>query len=435
MRSSRVIGAVAAILTSLVLGSFATAQSLWQQPAADLASQIAAILGHGTARLMIRNLSSLSVDEIPAIRKLLEQDLRTHGITANSAPSETVIRVTLSETARGRTWVAEVIQGDEVIHGNDTQVAIVDLPPGDISQAPAHSQFMLRRVALITVGEQVLDAVEISHALVLLTPKQIEIESRTAAGWAQSQSAPIPPRLPLARDPRGMLLPTADGAGFAAWLAGHLCTGSSSQASPAKFTLDCRNSDDPWPLNSSATPLTLAPSDPAPNPPPNPPPLVQDAPPVPPIRAFYNAARNYFTGVISPGMGVDLPPFYSATILDRTSGSALLINAIDGRALIAASGKLTVVKGTDDWGSDFALIQSGCGDGAQVIVSGADTSDGDSLRAYQITGSEATPSSAPLQIEGTVTAIQTAPDGKSVLAVIRNAQNQYEVDRVTALCD
>jgi len=29
----------------------------------------------------------------------------------------------------------------------------------------------------------------------------------------------------------------------------------------------------------------------------------------------------------------------------------------------------------------------------------------------------------------------TAPDGKSVYAVIRTPKNQYEVDRVTALCD
>jgi hypothetical protein len=38
-------------------------------------------------------------------------------------------------------------------------------------------------------------------------------------------------------------------------------------------------------------------------------------------------------------------------------------------------------------------------------------------------------------MDGTVTALWTAPDGKSVLAVVRNAANEYEVDRVTALCN
>jgi hypothetical protein len=38
-------------------------------------------------------------------------------------------------------------------------------------------------------------------------------------------------------------------------------------------------------------------------------------------------------------------------------------------------------------------------------------------------------------MEGTVTAMWAAPDAKSVIAVVRKAANQYEVDRVTALCN
>ncbi|MGB7265235.1 MAG: hypothetical protein WBC92_06955, partial [Terracidiphilus sp.] len=53
----------------------------WEQPAASLAGQIAAILGPGEAHLSIRNLSSTSADEIPSIRRLLVQDLRAHGVT------------------------------------------------------------------------------------------------------------------------------------------------------------------------------------------------------------------------------------------------------------------------------------------------------------------------------------------------------------------
>jgi hypothetical protein len=48
---------------------------------------------------------------------------------------------------------------------------------------------------------------------------------------------------------------------------------------------------------------------------------------------------------------------------------------------------------------------------------------------------EAVPASAPLAMDGTVTALWSAPDGKSVLAVVRNAADEYEVDRVTALCN
>ena len=59
----------------------------------------------------------------------------------------------------------------------------------------------------------------------------------------------------------------------------------------------------------------------------------------------------------------------------------------------------------------------------------------DSLRAYEVPAQEAFPASAPLTMDGTVTAMWTGPDGKSVLAVVRNAADQYEVDRVTALCN
>ena len=38
---------------------------------------------------------------------------------------------------------------------------------------------------------------------------------------------------------------------------------------------------------------------------------------VPPFSAFYNSARNYFTGVVTPSVGVDLPPFYAAALIPR----------------------------------------------------------------------------------------------------------------------
>jgi hypothetical protein len=461
MRFPSLIRAVAAILGMVAVCGAAAGQNPRQEPAADLAAQIASILGHGTARLMIRNLSSLPVDAIPDIRKLLEQELRAHGIVANSAPNDTVIRVTLSESARGYTWVAEVVQGD------DTQIAVADLPFSESSQTPAPVQLMLRREALITTSEQVLDALELESAMILLTPAEIDMETHSQAGWTKAQTTPIPARRLLARDPRGMLLPAVQGSGFEAWMAGSRCTGSPAQAPAAGWSIDCHASDDPWPLAAATVAIAARASSPISNPPPSPPlPPAQSAAvgsatggsaqgtnvvefvPIPSsapalnaqIRAFYNVARDYFTGVVSPSMGVDLPPFYSAAVLPRASGTTLLINTIDGKILLVANSKLTAVSGTSDWGSDFAVIHSGCSDGAQIIVSGAGNSISgnpptDWLRAFRITGSGAEPVSSILAIDGSVTALWSAPDDKGVFAVIRNPQNQYEVDRVTALCN
>jgi hypothetical protein len=81
------------------------------------------------------------------------------------------------------------------------------------------------------------------------------------------------------------------------------------------------------------------------------------------------------------------------------------------------------------------VLQSSCGAGTQVIASSSGEAASDSLRAFELPALEAVPASVPLTMDGTVTALWTTPDGKSVLAVVRNAANQYEVDRVTVLCN
>jgi hypothetical protein len=59
----------------------------------------------------------------------------------------------------------------------------------------------------------------------------------------------------------------------------------------------------------------------------------------------------------------------------------------------------------------------------------------DSLRAFEIPALDALPVSGSLTLNGTVTALWTAQDGKSAFAVVRSAAGEYEVDRVTALCN
>jgi hypothetical protein len=140
--------------------------------------------------------------------------------------------------------------------------------------------------------------------------------------------------------------------------------------------------------------------------------------------------------VLTSGPGPDLPPFYSLAIVPRAAGgAALLIGGIDGKVQLVGNGALKAVTGTRDWGSDFAVLSSGCGTGAQVIASASGEAASDSLRAYELVAQEAVPVSNPVAMQGVVTALWTAPDTKSVLAVVRNAANEYEVDRVTALCN
>jgi hypothetical protein len=404
-------------LTGLMAQTTNTASGPWEQPAAALAEQIAGILGPGQARLTIRNLSTVPSGEISAIRRLLAQDLKAHGVLASGAESANSIRVTLSENLRERLWVAEVIEG------NETRVAMVRVGPGAQQQAQAAGGITLRKQAVLTTGEAVLAALETAGDLVAVEPEEIVIYGHTAEGWRERKRVAIGQSRPLARDPRGVIFLATGGEGFEVYLAGMSCSGSYLSAQPTgDWSMRCRESDDPWPIAQASTPQAPAPANPAES-------SVS-------LKGFYNAARDYFTGVVTPSVDVDVPPFYSAAVIPRpASAVALLIGSIDGKVQLTEGGALKPVSGTRDWGSDFAVLNSGCGTGAQVLVSGSGEAASDSLRAFELPAQEAIPASAPLAMDGTVTALWTAPDGKSVFAVVRGAADQYEVDRVTTSCN
>ncbi len=424
MRVMRLIWGVAVGLCGLAGLAVCGAQtpqtpSGWAPPAAELAVQIADILGPGQAQLTIRNLSTIPTAEIPAIRKLLEQDLKTHGVLVSGGDSANAVRVTLSENARERLWVAEVVEGSE------THVAMVHVDASTPAVTVADAGMVLRkekiaglflRIDGVVLGDPILAATEINGHFVVMFADRISIFSRIAGGWTESNTFLMEKR--LSRDPRGVLLANADGGGFTAYAPGAECAGSyslplSGPTSDSGWNVRCHTSDDPWPVYQSG-----------------------DASGAPALKAFYNPARNFFTGVVAPSIGVDLPPFYSAGMIPRTAGgAALLVTGIDGKVSVAENGSLRTVAGTRDWGSDFAMVRSGCGAGTQVIASSSGEAVNDSLRAFEIPALEAVPESGPLAMDRTVTALWTAQDGKSAFAVVRNAAGEYEVDRVTALCN
>jgi hypothetical protein len=380
--------------------------SPWEQPAANLAEQVAEILGPGQARLTILNMSSIPTEQIPEIRLLLEQDLKTHGVVASGAESANSIRVTLSENARERLWVAEVMEGDQA------RVAMVSLEAGAARQLEPAGGLTLRKRTLLITADDVLALLETPNGFVALEPEEIVIFNRAGADWQQKRIG-IGQKRPLARDPRGIIIPSANREVFTAFLPGTVCDGSYQPAQSAgDWTVHCMENDDPWPIAGPASAGNAS-----------------------SLKAFYNASRNYFTGMVVPAVGAELPPFYSAATVPRQNGFGWLIDGIDGRVQIVENGALKPVAGSRDWGSEFAALRSGCGAGTQIVASGSGAATADSLRAFEIPALEAVPASAPLAMDGTVTALWTAPDDKSLFAVVRGTDDRYEVDRVTALCN
>jgi hypothetical protein len=394
--------AVAFLCWAAAKSSAAQSTSPWVQPAAELSEKISGILGPGQAHLTIRNLSTISNDSIPAIRKLLEQDLKAHGIALAGDEGANTIRMTLSENATERLWVAEIVEG------NTTQVAIVDAGPTTPPRAASSTGLTLRLQAILTSRQPVLAALETPGGWIVLEPEQLVFYVRAADGFHAQSHSDIALARSLPRDPRGLLRIDTSQTQFTAWLAGAECTGATSTGqAPGEWSANCHTSDDPWPIFQDAN-----------------------------ASAFYNSVRNYFTGVVTPSLGADLPAFYTAAAVPRAAGgSALVIAAIDGKIRLLENNALKPIAGTRDWGSDFAVLRSGCGSGTQIIASGSGQAAVDSLRAYELPSLEAIPASATLEVSGSVTAMWPASDNRSVLAVVQRAPNQYEVDRVSALCN
>jgi hypothetical protein len=399
----RVLAPVLAVLCVSASLCHAQAATNWEQPAAELSKQIAAIAGPGPAGLTIRNQSSLNAEDLPSIQKLLERDLRSYGIFASALQSATNIRVTLSENNAGGLWVVEVQEGTEV------RVVMVPVALDTPAKAQISSEITLRKSLVWQQTQPVLDAMIVqsgaTRTLLVLEPERIVSYAMTSGSWTMQQEFAITHSRPFPRDLRGRILP-GQGHLFDAYLPGMLCMGADNGGS---LSVSCNDSDDPWPVSENPVPQ----------------------------KAFFNATRNYFTGVLSPGFGMQLQPFYHSAVLPRPTGVAMLFNGIDGRIIMIENNVTKPITGVRDWGSDFASIRSGCGAGAQLLVSGSGAAPSDSVRAYDIPGREAEPVSSALPLDGQVTAMWPSSDGTAATVIVRSAtaQMSYEVYDVSALCN
>jgi hypothetical protein len=388
------------ILVALLVGIRVRASSAWDAPSAEMAKQIVTVTGPGTLSLAIKNRSSISTDEILAIRQALERELRSAGVTVRAQSSNVEVRLTLSQNVKGWLWVAEIQEDAEL------RVAMLQLPATTSGTTTAPSpRMVLQDKLLLRQAEQILDLAYLTIAnqpnLVVLEPGQIRLYLADGSGWKLKQSFDVAHGNPFPRDVRGRIAPSGDHL-FNAYLPGVLCTATKMEDAGV-IAVACMDSDDPWPLSTQ--------------------------------KAFFNSARNYFTGALAPGYGAKLPQFYSATEVKRNVATALLLVDLGGQAHLFEGGTYRNITGARDWGSDIAVVGSECGAGSQILASAAGWPVADSLRAYEISGHELTPVSAALGFEGSITALWQSNDGTSATAVVRNPQDgQYEAHSVTINC-
>ena len=376
------------------------AATKWDTATARLASQITAITGPGNASLTFKNVSALSPSEVAAIRVPLETQLRSGGVQLrDAASSASEIQVTLSENVREWLIVAEVRQGP------DTKVAIVGVDKGGAGAlARAGSAMALRKSFLLSQADPILDAAIVDsgsvRTLLLLSRSSLGLYVWTAGKWNLQQSFQIVHGAPFPADLRGRIVIAQDHL-FDAYLPGVSCT--SGTGTP--MTMTCRDTDDPWPLAGQ--------------------------------KAFFNSARNYFTGILVPGVGTQVPPFFSAATLPRVNYTLWLFKGVDGQVRVYDSVELRTIPNTHDWGSDMVSVKSACGIGTQLLVSAAgDDTVADSLHAYEMLDREPNEVAAQLAMDGPITALWQSTDASSAVAVVRNLQTgQYDAYNITIACN
>lgn len=388
---------------AVVLALCTAAQAAdWTQPAAQLARDIVAITGPGTIFVSYRNQSTLPGDQIDAVRHALENQLRSGGVrlmAASNASAE--VRVTFSENLQGYIWVAEVQQG------NETRVAMVTAErPATPTALVRQASMTLRRTLLWSQPAQVLDVAMVpsgsEQIMLVLDTAEITLLKKTGTSWTPQLTMAIPREIAWPRDVRGKISLARDHM-FDVYLPGVICN---SNGAGSSLTLNCRNGDDPWPL-------------------------------VPGQSAFFAPTRDFFTGVLVPAVGRQgsVAPFYSAAALPRPKYSLWVFARTDG-SVHALDGMNDISLRTPSWGSDLAAVTSGCSSGTQLLVTGpGDRTMPDAVRVFEIGDREAAEVAPPAEFNGPITALWSAADGHSAVAVVHNLKtDHYDAFELAITC-
>ncbi len=389
----------------LMLGLF-TVMALaadWTAPEEQLARRIAGATGPGAVALEITNASSLSRNEYDNIRRGLTTQLAYLGLRfVDAEQAAATVHVTLSEDLQSYVWVAEVHQGN-----NESSVVMVSLPrPAAAIGVREANPLTLHKTLLWSQDERILDASVIdgnpAH-LAILSGEKLDLYGFRDSRWQLEQSFAISHAHPWPRDLRGRLILRQDHL-FDAHLPGVLCKSTTT----APLALSCKESDDPWPVGSDQFHLS----------------------------AFFAPARNFFPGVLVPGVGKQssAPAFYSAATLPRDKYTLALFAGVDGQVHML-DGVSDRAAGNLAWGSDIASIHTECGSGWQVLATQNGTGANDTVRTYEIPDREPVLMSAPLEFAGAMTALWTESNGNTAVAISHNSESgKYEAYRLTVTC-
>jgi hypothetical protein len=375
----------------------------WNGQAQQLAGKIVAVSGPGAIALTTDNRSSLAKKDFDSISARLRAELESKGARV-VAPEQAAaaVAVTLSENPRSYVWVAQIRQGER-----DAVVVMVSIPRESEAGADRDSMpVTLRKVPLWTQEDRILDILVMEDEIAprhiaVLDAEKVALYRQKNGKWQQEQNWPIAHARPWPRDLRGRLLPAKDHL-LDVYLPAVYCRSTAG----LPLALNCRESDDPWPLAAGQS-----------------------------QAAFYSASRNFFTGALTPGVGklTTIGRFYSAAVLPRPAYALWLFAGTDGQTHFVDG--VTDQPAKLNWGSDVISVRAACGTGWQILATTGDNSGTDSVRAYEVADRDPAPVSAPMEFAGEITALWAEPNGDTAILITRSRETgDYDAFRLAMVC-
>ena len=356
--------------------------------------------------------SSLDDKSVREVRSALEAQLQADGVHNAKAEQATgTVNVVLSESLREYVWTAEIVSGSD-----EKKVALVSLPRA-MAGTPlaAGSPIAIKTTLLFAQERTILDAAVVDMPggarLIVLGDEAVAVY-RQAAGnsvgrWELETSLTITRARPFPRDLRGRLFLRRDHL-FDVYLPGTFCRSGTAPSSSMSLSITCTASDDPWPLTAEDSG----------------------------VRAFYASSRNFFTGVLSPGIG----KITTIPSLLGDDGAAIGVHAVGGGCgrWVAAHGRWVHGSGgaRDKVGqrSGFGPVElrrghAGAGNGERRLRTAM------GLGAYEIADRDPAAVSAAVEFDGRITALWPDSSGNFAMAIVRRRDTGwYEAHRISISC-
>ena len=184
-----------------------------------------------------QNQSSLPPDSQEALQNAIFNAFRNANVRLVKAEQAVAdVQITFSEDWQGYVWIANIQQG------SSSQLVIKKLPRQQRSPSSRTPTLTIRKISVWQQDAPILDFYQDNQNLLVLEPGQLSLYSSDSGQWRPRQTLGIPHQHPWPRDVRGRL--EVRGGEISAFLPGARCSGKISPPS-----LECRASDDPWPLD------------------------------------------------------------------------------------------------------------------------------------------------------------------------------------------